>query len=147
VPGTSLRLRLLPPLLAVGLSALGCGGETCTLADCESTISVDYGSVVVSEPYHLTINPGGDTTSVVCLATGPEVEPLPEWLACDANGFQITGDFADETTITVAVVTVASQEALIANALVPLTVDQVIQPNGPDCDPTCYDRVGSTAGL
>ena len=143
------RSRLsLPISLLAGLGLLvGCSDPVCTEAGCESTIVVDYGSVVVNQPYILSINPGGQTTAVTCLAVGPDAEPLPEWLECDANGFELTGDFADQTTITVAVIIEATDEAVVANALVPLTVEEVIQPNGPDCDPACYRRVGSTAGL
>lgn len=139
--------QLLPVLALFALLPACADSEACTLADCSSTIVVDYGAVVVNEPYSLTINPGGMTTSVTCLQVGPDAEPLPEWIECDANGFEISGDFGTTTTITVGVVPLSTQEAVVANALVPLTVTDVIEPNGPDCDPVCYRRVGSTQGL
>jgi hypothetical protein len=103
---------------------------------------VDYGDIVVSEPYTLTINPDGQLVSAICLSNNPNDEPLPEWLECDANGFTITGEGADRTTISVTVVPLSTEEAVIPNALVTLTVEEAMQPNGPDCEPTCYRRVG-----
>jgi hypothetical protein len=77
---------------------LGCGASVCTEIGCDSSLVVDYGDVVVNEPYSLTINPGGQNVTVVCLADDPEAEPLPEWLECDAGGFE-TGENAEGTTI------------------------------------------------
>lgn len=134
-------------LALVPLSLSGCAAEACTDAGCESTIRVDYGSITVNEPYVLSINPEGPTVSVTCLGSGPDSEPPPDWIDCDANGFELVGEFGSLTTITVAVVPVASQEPLIANALVPLTVVETLEPNGPDCPPACYVREGSTEGL
>lgn len=122
---------------------LGCGEGNCTLIGCESTLSVDFGDVVVNEPYLLTINPQGQPVTVTCLADTPDAEPLPEWLECDADGFEITGENAENTTITVAVVPLSTNEAVIPNALVTLTVDEVFEPNGPDCEPVCYTRSGT----
>jgi hypothetical protein len=133
-------------LLAIS-TVLGCGGAVCTEIDCESTLVVDYGEVVVNEPYSLTINPGGQQVTVVCLADDPDAEPLPEWLECNAGGFEITGENAEGTTISVAVVPLSTGEAVIPNALVPLTVDEILEPNGSDCDPVCYTRSGTTSGL
>jgi hypothetical protein len=126
-------------------TVLGCGASVCTEIGCDSTLVVDYGDVVVNEPYSLTINPGGQVVTVVCLADGPDPEPLPEWLECDAGGFEITGENAEGTTISVAVVPLSTGEAVIPNALVPLTVDEVNEPNGPDCEPVCYVRSGSVS--
>src|SRR5690606_31618153 len=87
--------------LASALFAVtSCGSSlVCTEIGCDSTLVVDYGNVVVNEPYSLTINPGGQTVSVVCLSDSP----------------------ADE----------------------PLTVEEALRPNGEDCEPVCYRRVGS----
>jgi hypothetical protein len=121
----------------------GCGSPVCTEIGCDSTVAVDYGDIVVNEPYTLTINPGGQNVSVLCLSNDPNDEPLPEWIECDADGFEITGELADSTTISVAVVPSSTGEAVIPNALVTLTVEEVFEPNGPDCEPVCYRRVGS----
>jgi hypothetical protein len=123
--------------------ASGCTDDACTLAACESELSVDYGDIVVNEPYALTIVLGGETVSVTCLSDNPDDAPPPEFLECDAGGFEITGERADNTTVSVAVVPLSTGEAVIPNALVTLTVQEVLQPNGPDCEPTCYRRVGS----
>jgi hypothetical protein len=142
------RCKFLASWLLASLSTvLGCGASVCTEIGCESTLVVDYGDVVVNEPYSLTINPGGQIVTVVCLDDDPDAEPLPEWLECDAGGFEITGENAEGTTISVAVVPLSSGEAVIPNALVPLTVDEVNKPNGPDCEPVCYVRSGSTSGV
>jgi hypothetical protein len=121
---------------------IGCGERACTEIGCSSTLVVSYGDVVVNEPYSLTINPGGVMTTVICLDDGPDAEPLPDWLACDANGFEITGDDAEGTTISVTVVPLSTQVAVIPSALVPVVVEEVLEPNGPDCEPVCYRRAG-----
>ncbi len=140
-------MRRRPALLTfVALSTLplsSCGqGAACTEIGCDSTLELDYGDIVVNEPYSLTINPGGQTVSVICLSDNPDEEPPPDWLSCDAGGFAIVGELAENTTITVAVVPLSTNEAVIPNALVPLTVTEVLEPNGPDCEPVCYRRAG-----
>ncbi|MFO7561266.1 MAG: hypothetical protein R6X02_01380 [Enhygromyxa sp.] len=138
------RMIRLTALLAALLVFSGCGGSfTCTEIGCDSVAVVDYGDVVVNEPYALNINIGGQLTSVVCLSNDPDDEPLPEWLRCDAGGFEITGELADNTTVTVAVVPLSTNEVVIPNVLVPLTVEEVLRPNGPDCEPVCYRRTGT----
>ena len=138
------RARLLA-VSSLALALAGCNNPECTLACCESKLSVRYG-LSVSEPYSLTINPGGQTQSFTCLANDPDAEPLPEWLTCDAGGFEITGERADNTTISVSVVPLSTQEALIPSALVTLAVDETLEPNGPDCPPACYERSGVVVG-
>ena len=124
------------------LAATGCGHVTaCTEIGCDSTMVVDYGNVVVNEPYLLTLDMGQKQV-FECLSDDPDAEPLPEWLTCDAGGFEITGERAEATTISIAVVPLSTEEAVIPNALVTLTVEQVLEPNGPDCEPVCYRRVG-----
>ncbi|KIG18171.1 hypothetical protein DB30_01675 [Enhygromyxa salina] len=140
------RLARLIPAVTLLVATAGCGEESCTLIDCESTLEVSYGDIVVNEAYSLTINPSGQTLTVTCLSNDPDAEPLPDWLECDANGFEVTGENASGTTISVTVVPLSTQEALIPSALVPLTVDETLQPNGPDCEPVCYRRVGVVAG-
>jgi hypothetical protein len=115
----------------------------CTEIACESTSEVDYGGLIVNEPYALTISAVGPPVSVVCLSNDPEDEPLPEWLTCTASGFQLTGEMAESTTISVTVAPLSTGEAVISYALVTLIVDEVLRPNGPDCDPVCYRRRGS----
>jgi hypothetical protein len=127
--------------------ALGCSAAECTLIGCDSRLEVDFGDVVVNEPYSLTINPRGQPVTVTCLADDPDAEPLPEWLECDAGGFVITGENAENTTISVAVVPLSTGEAAIPNALVTLTVQETLEPNGPDCEPVCYVRSGTTLGM
>jgi hypothetical protein len=124
------------------ISMISCGDQACTEIGCSSTLVVGYGDVVVNEPYSLTINPGGVSTTVICLDDDPDAEPLPDWLECDANGFEITGDDAEGTTISVTVIPLSTQAAVIPSALVPLVVEEVLEPNGPDCEPVCYRRVG-----
>jgi hypothetical protein len=137
------HLRALSLVLFSFACSSGCGSSVCTEIGCDSTLLVDFGDTVVNEPYTLTINPGGQLVSVICLSNDPTDEPPPEWLECSANGFQITGEQAENTTISVAVVPISTGEAVIPNALVTLTVNETMQPNGPDCEPTCYQRVGS----
>ncbi len=138
------RLAALVVVLALG-GAQGCvDSGACTEIGCTSTAVVSYGSMAVNEPYELTIDPNGNKISVICLGEPSDEPQPPEWLSCDAGGFTITGSEADLlTVVSVTVVPIASGEATIANALVTLGTDQVDQPNGPDCEPTCYTRSGA----
>lgn len=140
--------RRLAALSLIMLASSGACVDTgaCSLVGCDSVAEVSYGSSVVNEPYTLIIDPNGAKISAICLGEpGDEPQP-PEWLRCDAGGFTITGSEADLlTAISVTVVPVSTEEAVIANELVILTTDEVLQPNGPDCDPTCYTRSGAVA--
>lgn len=133
-------------LLFTGSSGGCVGAEACTEIGCESVAEVSYGSRVVNEPYELTIDPNGPKMTVTCLGDPDLAEPdaapePPEWLRCDASGFTITGSEADLlTAISVTVVPIATEEPVIANELLFLSTDEVLQPNGPDCEPTCYTR-------
>lgn len=134
-------------VLVIAASSGGCGDSgVCTEIGCSSVVEVSYGSRVVNEPYQLIIDPNGGNISAICLGE-PEDEPQPpEWLNCDASGFTITGSEADLlTAVSVTVVPVATEEAVIANELVFLATDEAMQPNGPDCEPTCYARSGVVA--
>jgi hypothetical protein len=131
-------------VLAFVASSGGCvDSGVCTQIGCSSVAEVSYGSRVIDGAYQLTIDPHGGTISVICQGE-PEDEPQPpEWLECDANGFTITGTEADLlTAVSVTVVSLATEEPVIANELVFLSTDEVLQPNGPDCEPTCYTRSG-----
>ena len=137
------------PLLVICALALldGCfGGEgVCTEIACESRVQVSYG-LSVAEPYTLYIDPNGTQVAALCLGEEGEEPVAPDWLDCNATGFTITGSEADLLTIvSVTVVPVATEEAVIENVLVTLSTDEVLQPNGEDCEPTCYERSGSAA--
>lgn len=139
-----LSRRVLALCLTLVASSGGClGSGACTEVACSSTVEVSYGSRVINEPYELTIDPNGSKISVICLGEPTDEPQPPEWLTCDAGGFTITGSEADLlTSITVTVVTVEDEEAPIANEFVVVSTDEVLQPNGPDCEPTCYARSG-----
>jgi hypothetical protein len=131
-------------VLVFGSSGACLDGGACTEIACESVATVSYGSMVVNEPYTLIINPDGVQIAVICLGEPSDEPQPPEWLRCDADGFTITGSQADLlTAISVTVVPVATEEAVIASALVILSTDEVNEPNGPDCEPTCYTRSGA----
>lgn len=129
------------PLLASSGSCVGSG--VCTEIGCSSVAEVSFGSRTLAEPYTLSIAPNGTSVTALCLGE-PDDEPQPPaWLTCDGEGFTITGSEADLLTlVSVTVVPVASGEPTIANELVSLDTLEVDQPNGPDCEPTCYVRAG-----
>ena len=135
----SIALLVLPVFASSG----GCiESGACTEIGCSSSAQVSY-DAPVNEPYELTIDPNGTKVSAICLGDPSDEPQPPEWLSCDANGFTITGSEADLlTAISVTVVTVEAQEAVIGNVLVNLSTDEVSRPNGPDCEPTCYTRSG-----
>jgi len=140
-----LTLPLVAPLVALLPWLVDCGGQACTEVDCNSILSIDYGAVI-DEPYALTLDLGAETVDVVCLADGPNPEPLPDWLECDAAGFTITGAKADTTTaIGVTAITLADEQAIVPNVLVQTTVMEILEPNGPNCDPKCVVRNGAVS--
>src|SRR5688572_10548556 len=104
MPSVSRCNRLASLLVLLSLSTvLGYEPTIYTEISCDSRLVVDYGDIVMNEAYSLTINPGKQSVTVVCLADDPKAEPLPEWLECNAEGFEITGKNAKSTTISMAV--------------------------------------------
>ncbi len=131
-------------ILATLLPLASACSETsvCTEIGCSSVAEVSYGSITVNERYELTVDAAGQKVTVICL--GDELdEPPPEWLTCDAQGFTLQGPEADTTAVTVTLVVSSSGDVLIENELVSLVTEEVNQPNGPDCEPTCYERRGT----
>jgi hypothetical protein len=131
-----------PPLL---LLACDGGAIECTELGCESKMVVDYGEVSANGAYDLQISASGLDLSARCNDPGSmeEVDNPPE-LSCSTSGFEIIGPSVDTTSsVNVTVVRVEDEEVLIGNIPVNLTVAEIIEPNGPDCEPKCYERHGT----
>lgn len=133
-------LLLLAPLVA-------CAGDTqCTEIGCESEATISYNGFAISGPYDLTVRLGSETYLVRCNDKG-SMEELenPEFIDCDAGKFEIIGDEANHTSITVSIYDIENDESITANNSVALSVEPngVLNPNGEDCPPTCFIRFGS----
>ncbi len=136
IAGAALASILLPGCL---------GGEGCTEIGCSSEATVVY-SRAVGQGYWLDLEIGGESALALCNAPPmPDMPENPEWLSCNASGFEIVGELAGNNSVLVLLyLDDDDQTVLASNADVSLATspEGVQQPNGPDCEPTCYVRRG-----
>ncbi len=136
---------MLRPLLCLALLMTpGCaaGGLECTEVDCNNEAVVTYPSGLVSGPYSLTLSQGGEMETFACNDPETAADLPAEVTRCDASGFElIDSRFGVRSTVTV---TLADPDGnLIAGPTeVVLSAVETLQPNGPDCEPTCIIRNG-----
>src|SRR5690606_13448795 len=77
-----------------------------------------------------------------------ESQDNPDWIDCDPRGFEYAGEEANENSVRVTIQLLdADESVLLSNEIVslPSDPDALIQPNGPDCEPTCVERRGQSA--
>lgn len=130
-------------LACVGGSACA-GSEACTELGCTSTVRVDY-DAPISEPYLLYVTVGERDDMIRCNDDGSlESQDNPDWIDCDPRGFEYEGEEANENSVLITIQLLdADETVLVGNELVNLPASEdLIQPNGPDCDPTCVERRG-----
>jgi hypothetical protein len=137
-----MRRVLLGILLTPILACDGIG--TCTEVGCEHRAAVSFPPGTATGPFDLHVGDGIDMVSARC--NDPEAEQDTEEtssLSCDSSGFTLTGHpLANARSLRVTVVDVHTGDAPIANAEVVLDVVDTLQPNGPNCEPTCFVRNG-----
>lgn len=136
-------LRLAATLTCLLLCSSSCAGGdgTCTDAGCANEAVVTYPAGLVSGPYTLTLRNGGDTETYAC--NDPQTAAdLPADITCNASGFELVDSpFGIRSTVTVTITD--DEENLIAGPTeVVLQAVETVQPNGPDCEPTCFIRNG-----
>jgi hypothetical protein len=149
MPRTISRPSLREFLLATALfsSASGCAseadGECSQGGECTSVTIVEYGTTL-SGPYTLVLDIG--STSAVARCNAPldmATEDNPEWLSCDATSVTVTGDQATaHSSVRLTIQVDADEDPYVVSELVDLNVDETEEPNGPDCEPACYERSG-----
>lgn len=141
-------LRLLErAALVVTLAGLvpGCTSEpACTEIGCESEAIVTFPASLVSGAYDLVLEGEGPTVTARCLdPSAPETAENPEGLECDASGFRLHGELANEREVVVTVIPYVDGEPGDAvSESVRLDAIEEITPNGPDCPPLCVVRNG-----
>jgi len=139
-----MTLRATALLLLVPSSCTGSGVGACTEIGCESRATVTYNTTITGK-YLLRLSAGGGV-DVRCNDASIEAENNPPWITCTGNGFEILGDEAISSSVTVSITLLeGDMDELARNEVVALTTgpNGVLQPNGPDCEPTCFERSGS----
>lgn len=135
-----IRSALLLPMLSV--APWGCGGDNaCTLVGCDNEAVVTFPAGIVSGPYMLLLNNGSDQAEYGCVDPSIAAEN-PQGVTCNETGFQLVGTpFAARSSVSVTLATVDGD--VIAGPIdVTLQAIETVQPNGPDCEPTCVIRNG-----
>lgn len=141
-------LRLLERVAAAAILAglvHGCTSEpACTEIGCESEAIVTFPAGLVSGAYDLVLEGEGPAVSARCLdPSAPETAENPEGLECDASGFRLTGDLANEREVVVTVIPyVDGEPGEPVSESVRLDAVEELTPNGPDCPPLCVVRNG-----
>ncbi|MEX1361620.1 MAG: hypothetical protein AB1Z98_00720 [Nannocystaceae bacterium] len=136
--------RLARRLGMAGLLSVPLGGcaidSECTELGCDNEAVVTFPLGVISGSYSLVLRGDAQMATARCLDTGPDAADNPEGLTCDAQGFTLVGHpLANEREI---VVTVIPDEGDGFEAAVRLEAVDQLEPNGPDCPPTCFVRNG-----
>ena len=139
--------RIWPVVALVASATLGCGDSTCTEAACEHQAVVTFPAGLLNGAYDLTLAPAdGPLLSARCSDPGaPELADNAEGLTCNATGFEVVGDAARSRSVLVTVTDTDSGDVLVGGIEVRLDAVDEIQPNGPDCPPTCFVRNGQLA--
>ncbi len=134
-------LRLLAAA-SVSLLLVSCDDSAaCTEVGCENEAVVTLPAGLVAGPYELTLSNGSDSETYICndQTRAPE---NPEGVSCDAAGFELIGSvFAARSSVFVTIVDEAG-DVLVERNEVTLQAVETVQPNGPDCEPTCVVRNG-----
>ena len=131
---------LLGLCLALGLSSCDGGESACTELDCVNTAIVTLPAGLVSGPYELTLSNGSDMDTFFC-SDPQQAGQNPEGVVCDGARISIEGPFAARSSVSVSMVD-ANGDTIISRQDVTLESIETVQPNGPDCDPTCVTRSG-----
>lgn len=127
--------------LALGGISCSAAGGSCTEVGCSNEAVVTYPGGLVSGPYNLTLQNGGGSETYVCNDPQTAAE-LPPEVDCNGSGFELTdSDFGSRSTVTVTI-TDLDENVLAGPAEVVLQAVETLQPNGPDCEPTCVVRNG-----
>lgn len=136
---------------------IGCERKYCKEAGCDGWTKVSYDQPI-SGPYALRVSTSGLSVSARCplsLASAQPVGAQQARLGCDAHSFEVAvasgpdgatrygSHAADADPIVFHVeLTPQSADAGASVAEVQVHIVHTMQPNGPDCSPTCRSREG-----
>ena len=139
-------LRPLAALACLNLFVPSCvSTDACTDVGCSNEAVVTFPTGLVSGPYNLTLRQGSDMETYAC--NDPQTAAdLPPEVECDGGGFELVDSpFGLRSAVTVTITD--PDETLIAGPVeVLLQAVDTVQPNGPDCEPTCVIRNGRLEG-
>ncbi len=117
-----------------------CGDEVCV-----SRVEISHARAV-SVPYDIVVNVGEFTYSARCNDPDAlETTKNSQAFTCQRGGLGFTLEAEHLVTayfLTVNMQAVNGDDELPQHVTVDLTVAEHLQPNGPNCDPTCYSRTG-----
>jgi hypothetical protein len=135
--------KLVPLALACALPA-ACADVECTEIGCTDRAVVSFPPELIDGPFDLLIQSELGSVQARCLQApppeGPENSP---GLACDQEGFELDeSDVASAREVQVTITDVDTGEVLAEAILVHLDVVEEHRPNGPDCEPICFERNG-----
>lgn len=136
-------LRTWLALACLALAGTSCSdtGASCTEVGCSNEAVVTYPPGLLSGPYNLTLQGSGESETYACGDPQTAAE-LPPEVDCNAAGFELTdSDFGARSTVTVTI-TDMDQNEIAGPVEVVLQAVETVQPNGPDCEPTCFVRNG-----
>jgi hypothetical protein len=130
------------PLVCAPL--VGCASVECTEIGCSDRAVVSYPFDLVDGAYDLVVESERGTLVARCLqAAPPEGPENSPGLDCDGAGFSMQdSDVASSREIRVTITDVDTGELLAEGVDVTLDVVDENAPNGPDCEPVCYERNG-----
>jgi hypothetical protein len=142
--GLAATIATLWVCMSACMLACGSGSGACTEIGCEHEAVVTLPPALVTGPYDLVLRSEGETASARCAdPSAPETAENPEGLACDTSGFTLTGhSLANARSVFVTIVRIEDDETLVDDTEVRLDAVGMEQPNGPDCEPTCFVRNG-----
>ena len=136
-----LRTWLALASLVLGGTSCSDTAASCTEVGCSNEAVVTYPGGLVAGPYNLTLRNGGQSETYACGDPQTAAE-LPPEVDCNAGGFELTdSEFGARSTVTVTI-TDPDEDVIAGPVEVVLQAVETLQPNGPDCEPTCVVRNG-----
>jgi len=136
-----LRTWLALACLALGGTSCSDTGASCTEVGCSNEAVVTYPGGLVSGPYNLTLQNSGQSETYACNDPQTAAE-LPPEVDCNAGGFELAdSEFGARSTVTVTI-TDPDENVIAGPTEVVLQAVETLQPNGPDCEPSCVIRHG-----
>ena len=134
-------------LCEVGLAvfSLGCG-QDCTHAGCFDEVRVSL-APEIEVNYDVTLMLDGEAEAFACVRYYDDLREAWLWRiqppygigSCDGKGFLWSFGFNGTGIVPASVeITVSAEDGSWNGSLTASPTYQVVQPNGPDCPPTCH---------
>jgi len=134
-------------LCVVGLSVLSVGcGQVCSDVGCIDGVQIDL-VPEIEVNYDVTLMLDGEAEAFACVRYYDDLREAWLWRmqppygisSCDGKGFLWSFGFNGTGTVPESVeITVTAEDGSWNGSLTASPTYQVVQPNGPDCPPTCH---------